>query len=46
MEKLRVLITGVNGYIGRHVAAFLLNEGHEVLGADLRFDDLDSALFV
>ena len=44
MEKLRVLITGVNGYIGRHVAAFLLNEGHEVLGADLRFDDLDSRI--
>lgn len=44
MEKLRILITGVNGYIGRHVADFLLKEGHEVLGADLRFDDLDERI--
>lgn len=44
MQKLKILITGVNGYIGRHVAEFLLNEGHEVLGADLRFDDLDSRI--
>ena len=44
MQKLRILITGVNGYIGRHVAEFLLNEGHEVLGADLRFDDLDTRI--
>lgn len=41
MEKQRILITGVNGYIGRHVAQFLLDDGHEVLGADIRFDDPD-----
>lgn len=38
---MKILVTGVNGYIGRHVAAFLLEEGHEVLGADIRFDDPD-----
>lgn len=41
MNKLKVLVTGVNGYIGRHVAEFLLKEGHEVLGADIHFEDLD-----
>jgi dTDP-6-deoxy-L-talose 4-dehydrogenase (NAD+) len=41
MSKLKILVTGVNGYIGRHVANFLLEEGHEVLGADIRFDGLD-----
>lgn len=41
MKKLKILITGVNGYIGRHVADFLLKEGHEVLGADIRFEGLN-----
>ncbi len=28
----RVLITGINGYVGRHVAAELLRHGYEVVG--------------
>jgi len=28
----RVLVTGINGYIGQHVAAELLREGYEVVG--------------
>lgn len=44
MSKLKILVTGVNGYIGRHVADFLLNEGHEVLGSDICFDGLDTRI--
>ena len=44
MDKMTVLVTGVNGYIGRHVAAVLLENGHRVLGADIRFDDLDERI--
>lgn len=38
---MKVLITGANGYIGRHVAKELLDRGHEVIGADLSYDGLD-----
>lgn len=31
---MRVLITGVNGFIGKNLMAFLLERGHEVLGLD------------
>lgn len=33
--KMRVLITGLTGFIGAHVARYLVNEGHEVVGYDL-----------
>lgn len=44
MKRLKILITGVNGYLGRHVAKFLLEDGHEVLGADINFENLDSRI--
>ena len=34
MKKKKVLVTGANGYIGRHVVSALLDAGHEVLAAD------------
>lgn len=42
MVKKRVLVTGANGYIGRHVVNELLNRNCEVYACDLRFDGIDS----
>ena len=39
--KKRVLVTGANGYIGRHVVKSLLEMGHEVLASDFVFDGVD-----
>lgn len=38
MVKKRVLVTGANGYIGRHVVKELLDNNFEVYAADFRFD--------
>lgn len=37
----KVLVTGANGYIGRHVVAALLDFGFEVLAADINLDGID-----
>lgn len=29
---MRALITGINGFVGKHLAAFLINQGHQVWG--------------
>ncbi|MCI5920232.1 MAG: NAD(P)-dependent oxidoreductase [Roseburia sp.] len=42
MVKKRVLVTGANGYIGRHVVNELLNRNCEVYACDLRFDGIDN----
>lgn len=41
MNSKKVLVTGANGYIGRHVVAALLEMGHKVLAADFIFDGID-----
>ena len=41
MMSKKVLITGANGYIGRHVVQAALNKGLTVLAADLKFDEID-----
>ena len=38
---MKILITGANGYIGRHVVSELLEKGHEVIACDLRVNDID-----
>lgn len=35
---MKVLVTGANGYIGRHVCLQLLDKGHDVIACDLHLD--------
>lgn len=37
----RVLVTGANGYIGRHVIKQLLDQRYNVIASDLSFDEID-----
>lgn len=41
MDKKRVLVTGANGYIGRHVVSALLDMGHEVIASDFSYEGVD-----
>lgn len=39
---MKILVTGANGYIGRHVVRELIEMGHEVVAADIHLDKVDS----
>ncbi len=39
---MKILVTGANGYIGRHVVAGLLKVGIEVIACDINTSDVDS----
>lgn len=39
---MKVLVTGANGYIGKHVVRELLDLGHKVIACDLRLMDTDN----
>lgn len=38
----KILVTGANGYIGRHVVTSLLDKGCDVIACDIRTDEVDS----
>lgn len=37
----KILVTGANGYIGRHIVQELLKQNYEVLAADVNFEGMD-----
>jgi dTDP-6-deoxy-L-talose 4-dehydrogenase (NAD+) len=39
--KKKILVTGANGYIGQHIVRILLDEGCDVIAADVRYDNVD-----
>ena len=39
--KKKILVTGANGYIGRHIVRVLLDDGCEVIAADVCYDNVD-----
>ena len=46
MEKLKILVTGSSGFIGSHVVAEALRNGHGVVGLDIKDNPNDRIEFV
>lgn len=44
-EGVKVLVTGANGYIGRHVVTALCDIGADVVATDIKIDDHDSRAY-
>ncbi|MFP4520533.1 MAG: GDP-mannose 4,6-dehydratase [Fibrobacterota bacterium] len=44
--KIRSFITGIGGFAGKYLAEFLLKEGHEVFGIDLKIPEPSSPFYV
>lgn len=42
MKSERIMVTGANGYIGRHVTKELLKRGYEVIATDIKCSDIES----
>ena len=40
-DNIKVLVTGANGYIGRHVVKAILDRGADVIACDIVTDDVD-----
>ena len=38
---MKILVTGADGYIGRHIVNNLLDLGHEVIAVDIHTDDIN-----
>lgn len=41
LSNMKILVTGANGYIGRHVVKRMLDSGFEVYACDIKLDGLD-----
>ncbi len=42
MRNKKILITGANGYIGKNITKFLLDNGYHVIAVDYKVDNIDS----
>jgi GDP-D-mannose 3',5'-epimerase len=40
-DEMRILVTGAGGFIGSHLTTKLVNDGHEVVGVDLKFPEFE-----